>query len=198
MAVPSPSPPGSGAKAELRAELRARRRAYAASLAPDTRGALEAALAAVLAPLLPGARVVAAYQPMKDEISPLPLLDRARAMGLETGLPAFADRDARMTFRAGAATEAGPWGLLQPPLANPPMVPDLILVPLVGCDPAGNRIGMGQGHYDRALEGLRANARLVGVGWDFQLIDTQITADPWDQRLDAFASPAGLKEFARA
>jgi 5-formyltetrahydrofolate cyclo-ligase len=54
---------------------------------------------------------------------------------------------------------------------------------------------MGQGHYDRALGGLRQNARLVGVGWDFQLLEQGLAPDPWDQPLDAFVSPAGLKEF---
>lgn len=193
MVVPSPSSPPD--KAALRAELRARRRTYAASLAPDTRGALEQALAAALDPLLFAASIVAAYQPMKDEMSPLGALARAKALGKATALPAFAARDSRMTFRSGDAVEPGPWGLLQPPLSSPPVEPDLILVPLVACDPLGNRIGMGQGHYDRALEGLRAKARLVGIGWDFQLLDVRITADPWDQKLDAFASPAGIREF---
>lgn len=196
MVVPSPSPPPAD-KAALRAELRARRREFAASLAPDTRKALEAELTAALEPLLFGASVVAAYQPMKDEISPLGALARAQAMGKETALPAFAARDSRMTFRSGEASEPGPWGLLQPPLTAPPRQPDLVLLPLVACDRAGNRIGMGQGHYDRALEGLRPTARLIGIGWDFQLLEVAIPADPWDQRLDAFASPAGLKEFAR-
>jgi 5-formyltetrahydrofolate cyclo-ligase len=196
MVVPSTSSaPPAGDKARLRAELRARRRDFAASLAPETRIALEEALAAVLEPLLFAARVVAAYQPMKDEISPLGALARARALGKQTALPAFAARDSRMTFRGGEASQAGPWGLLQPPLTAPPLQPDLILIPLVGCDGNGNRIGMGQGHYDRALEGLRESARLVGIGWDFQLLDEAISADPWDQRLDAFASPAGLREF---
>jgi 5-formyltetrahydrofolate cyclo-ligase len=189
-----PSTPSPADKAALRAELRARRREYAASLAPATRKALEANLTAALDPLLLAASVVAAYQPMKDEISPLGALSRAQAMGKKTALPAFAARDSRMTFRGGEASEAGPWGLLQPPLSEPPLQPDLILIPLVGCDRQGNRIGMGQGHYDRALEGLRATARLVGIGWDFQLLDIAFHADPWDQRLDAFASPAGLKE----
>lgn len=195
MVVPSPSSPAD--KASLRADLRARRRDYAERLAPATRAALEAELARILEPLLFAARIVAAYQPMKHEISPLPALERARALGKQTALPAFAERDSRMTFRGGEAFELGPWGLLQPPLSSPPLVPDLILVPLVGCDSAGNRIGMGQGHYDRALAGLRANARLVGLGWDLQLLDDAIEADPWDQPLDAFASPRGLKEFHR-
>ncbi|UUR09086.1 5-formyltetrahydrofolate cyclo-ligase [Sphingomonas glaciei] len=194
MVVPSTSPPLAD-KVARRAALRARRRDYAASLAPDTRKALEEALSAALEPLLFAARIVAAYQPMKDEISPLGVLFRAQALGKSTALPAFAERDSRMTFRSGDAIEAGPWGLLQPPLSAPPVQPDLILIPLVGCDRSGNRIGMGQGHYDRALEGLRNNARLVGIGWDFQLLDEPVGADPWDQRLDAFASPAGITEF---
>lgn len=196
MVVPSPS--SLADKSSLRAELRARRHAYASSLDPETRKALEEQLVAALEPWLFAAQVVAAYQPMKDEISPLAALVRARVMGKQTALPAFAERDSRMTFRAGEASEAGPWGLLQPPLSAPPLQPDLILIPLVGCDRQGNRIGMGQGHYDRALEGLRATAKLIGIGWEFQLLDENIAADPWDQRLDAFASPAGVMEFASA
>lgn len=190
-----PSPPFLADKKALRAALREERRSYAASLAAQTRRSLEEALTAALEPLLFAARVIAAYQPMKEEISPLGALERARALGKETALPAFAARDARMTFRTGEAREIGPWGLLQPPLSSPPVDPDLVLIPLVACDRHGNRIGMGQGHYDRALEGLRQKARLVGIGWDFQLIDREIASDHWDQPLDAFASPAGLTEF---
>ncbi len=194
MVVPSPS---SSHKNDLRAELRARRRAYAASLTPETRMALEAELARWLEPLLFAARTVAAYQPMKEEPSPLPALARAAELGKTTALPAFAERDSRMTFRSGPASDAGPWGLLQPSPDQPPVAPDLVLVPLVGCDPVGNRIGMGQGHYDRALANLSPGARLVGIGWDFQLLPELLEPDPWDQPLHAFVSPAGLSEFRR-
>lgn len=193
MVVPSPSL--SGNKEVLRQALRDKRRDYARSLSPETRAALEADLVEHLGPLLFAAQTVAGYQPMKEEISPLGALVRARALGKEIALPAFAARDSRMTFRGGEPTEAGPWGLLQPPLTSPPLQPDLILVPLIACDPGGNRIGMGKGHYDRALDGLRANARLVGIGWEFQLLNHRVEADPWDQPLHAFASPACLKEF---
>jgi 5-formyltetrahydrofolate cyclo-ligase len=118
-------------------------------------------------------------------------------MGKQTAFPAFVARDSRMTFRGGEASEPGPWGLLQPPLDQRPLVPDLVLIPLVACDSQGNRIGMGKGHYDRALAALRPNARLVGLGWEEQLLQQSFEADLWDQPLDAFASPAGLTEFAR-
>ncbi len=191
--VPSPIPPD---KVRLRAEMRARRRLYAASLAADTRAALEEALAAAISPLFATAGTIAAYAPMKDEISALPALDHARADGLTIAFPYFVDRDARMVFRAGQADDSGPWDILQPAAAAPIVSPDLILMPLVAIDPAGNRIGMGKGHYDRALPGLRkAGARLIGVGWEFQRLDHALAPDAWDVALDGFASPAGLEMF---
>ena len=75
--------------------------------------------------------------------------------------------------------------------------PDLILVPLLAVDRKGMRLGQGGGHYDRALPALKAKgARVIGVGWAMQLLDTLLVADPWDVPLDAFASPDGLVEFA--
>lgn len=47
---------------------------------------------------------------------------------------------------------------------------DLILVPGVAFDKQCNRLGRGGGYYDRFLEHQRT-ATLVGVGYDFQLVD---------------------------
>ena len=183
-------------KSRIRAAMRDRRRAFAASLDPDTRAALEDGLAEALAPLFATAAIVAAYHPMKDEISPLGAIKRAAAAGLTTAFPFFVDRDSRMTFRTGTPVDPGPWGILQPQADAAIVSPDLILMPLVAIDEAGNRIGMGKGHYDRALPGLRdAGARLIGVGWEFQRLDERLAPDPWDVRLDGFASPAGLEMF---
>lgn len=183
-------------KNEQRAALRQRRRDYAASLDRATRGALEASLADALEPLFATAGIVAAYAPMKDEISPLPAMTRASCDHLTLAFPFFVDRDSRMTFRTGAPVDPGPWGILQPAPDAAIVTPDLVLMPLVGVDGAGNRIGMGKGHYDRALPGLRAaGTRLIGCGWSFQRLDTALTPDPWDIPLDGFASPDGLEMF---
>jgi len=193
--VPSPFPHAEE-KAELRRVMRRRRRDYAASLVQSTREQLEADLARALDPLLFACRTVAAYFPMKDEVSCLPALERAAAAGKTTALPFFADRDSRMTFRAGKAVDPGPWGILQPGNEAPIVAPDLLLIPLIAMDHAGNRVGMGKGHYDRALPGLREHgARLIGVGWPFQLVEQPLAPDPWDVPLDGFASPDGLMDF---
>jgi 5-formyltetrahydrofolate cyclo-ligase len=187
MAVPSPP-----SKPLLRSEALERRRSYARSLGAETRADLEGKLAQIVLPHLLGARIVAGYHPMKAEISPYPILDLLEH-GQVAALPWFGGRDARMTFRAAPAVDAGPWGVLQPAADSDPLTPDVVLVPLVLADRQGNRIGHGKGHYDRALAHLReggAAVRAIGIGWEFQITDDVMTADPWDIPLDAIATPA--------
>ena len=189
MAVPSPSPATS--KHELRAEGLRRRRGFARSLTPALRGELEEALARLVLPHLIAARVVAAYHPLRDEISPDAILAGLGA-GQRAALPWFADRDARMLWREAPAAEPSPWGVLQPPAEAAALAPDVVLVPLVLADRQGTRIGHGKGHYDRALSYLREGGGpvfTIGLGWADQIVDDPIPADPWDMRLDAIATP---------
>lgn len=73
---------------------------------------------------------------------------------------------------------------------------DLVLVPLLGFDRKGNRLGFGGGYYDRSFEFLREQARparplLVGVAYGFQELDTIETA-AWDIALDYVATDREL------
>jgi 5-formyltetrahydrofolate cyclo-ligase len=187
MAVPSPFP---GPKAALRAEGLARRRDFARSLARELRAELERKLADIVLPHLIEAKIVAAYHPLKDEISPYSIIERLGA-GQRAALPWFLDRDARMLFREAPATAPSPWGVLQPPASAKALAPDLVLVPLVAADRRGTRIGHGKGHYDRALAHLREGGTVftIGLAWDSQILDGPIPADPWDMKLDAIATP---------
>jgi 5-formyltetrahydrofolate cyclo-ligase len=187
MVVPSPSPAG---KPELRAQALERRRAYARSLAPEMRAELELKLAGIVLPRLVTARIVAGYHPLKDEISPHAVLERL-GPGQRAVLPWFLDRDARMIFREAPATEPSPWGVLQPSAEAEALAPDVVLVPLVAADRSGTRIGHGKGHYDRALAHLREGGAVftIGLGWEEQILDDPIPADPWDVPLDAIATP---------
>jgi len=186
MAVPSPPPD----KKALRAEGLRRRRDFARSLAPQARADREAELARLVLPHLIEARIVAAYHPLKDEISPYPILERL-GTGQRWALPWFARHDETMIWRAGEASEPSPWGVLQPSSAAPPVMPDVVIVPLVYADRHGTRIGHGQGHYDRALSHLREAGPVlaIGIGWESQISETALPRDPWDVPLDAIATP---------
>ncbi|HEX8571524.1 MAG TPA: 5-formyltetrahydrofolate cyclo-ligase [Allosphingosinicella sp.] len=187
MVVPSPSPCD---KPALRREALERRRGYARSLAPGVRAELEAKLAQIVLPRLIAARIVAGYHPLKDEISPYPVL-AGLGEGQRAALPWFLDRDSRMLFREAPAVEPSPWGVLQPSGAAEALAPDVVLVPLVAADRHGSRIGHGKGHYDRALSHLREGGDVLAVGlaWEHQILDDPIPADPWDMPLDAIATP---------
>jgi 5-formyltetrahydrofolate cyclo-ligase len=191
MAVPSL--PLSADKIALRRMARTQRRTFVDTLDPNERARLEAQLAQHLAPVLQQARLVGAYAPLPDEISPLPAVAIAREHGATVAFPTFSDHQAPFRFIAGEPLESGPFGILQPPMDGQEIRPDLILVPLVGIDAKGNRLGQGKGHYDRVLPDLKRNGSLlVGVGWEFQRLGQELEPDAWDVAMDAFASPAGL------
>jgi 5-formyltetrahydrofolate cyclo-ligase len=177
-------------KARLRAEALAARRDYARSLTPELRAELEQSLTGIVLPHLITGKVIAFYHPLKDEISPYPILERL-GPGQRAVLPWFLDRDARMLWRAAPAVEPSPWGVLQPAASAEALAPDIVVLPLVAADRRGRRIGHGKGHYDRALAHLREAGPVfaIGIGWKPQLLDVDIAADPWDMPLDAIATP---------
>lgn len=205
MVVPSPpfeSGPesifGPAIKDRLRKAALESRKALFRALSDADRARLEQKLAERLTAILAGARVVAGYAPMGSEISPLLAMEEARAVGSIVAFPAFDHPSKPFRFRAGDPVEPGPFGMMQPGARAPVVEPDLILVPLVAIDMKGTRLGRGKGHYDAALARLRkGGAKLVGVGWDAQLIDSSIPADEWDIPLDGFVSPGEVRWFDR-
>ncbi len=194
--VPSPFLPLS--KETLRQAAFEARKAYVRTLSDADRAMLEGALAEVLRPLAHDARVIGGYSPLGSELSPMRALEAAAAAGATIAFPCFANPAKPFRFRAGPCDLPGPFGLLQPAVDEPEVVPDLVLVPLVAVDHRGARLGRGKGHYDRALARLkRSKARLVGIGWPIQRLADTIPADDWDVPLDAFASPDGVEWFGQ-
>lgn len=206
MVVPSPPFDSSQPRPDLeplskeslrRAALDARK-AYVRTLSDAARARLEQKLAQNLTSLFAGVSVVAGYHPLGSEISPLPAMEEARAVGAIVAFPCFANPAKPFRFLAGDPLEPGPFGIMQPAKRHPPVEPDLVLVPLIAVDGSGTRLGRGKGHYDRALVRLKKNgARLIGVGWAMQRLTDTIPADEWDVPLDGFASPEGLELFRR-
>lgn len=80
---------------------------------------------------------------------------------------------------------------------------DLILAPLVGFDAEGNRMGMGGGYYDRALQHLRSKSakgrsiikpRFVGVAHAVQKV-AKLERQQWDIPLHAIVTEQELSYF---
>jgi len=77
---------------------------------------------------------------------------------------------------------------------------DIILMPLVGFDSEGNRLGMGGGYYDRSLsESLHPGNTWqrpvrVGVAYSWQQVE-RIPNEKWDIPLDAVVTERGVSWF---
>jgi len=67
--------------------------------------------------------------------------------------------------------------------------PVFAIVPGVGFDLLGVRLGRGAGFYDRALAALRqaGSVRAVGVAFECQIVP-ELPHDPWDQGVDIVVS----------
>ncbi|NQY96325.1 MAG: 5-formyltetrahydrofolate cyclo-ligase [Henriciella sp.] len=130
---------------------------------------------------------VAVYLPIGSEIDPRPLIRKLTTAGADLALPCVLD-DGSMIYRAyksGDMLEQRPFGLLEPNSEVSEVQPTLVLAPLLAFDRKGNRLGYGKGHYDRALERLRANGRVFVCGLAFmgQEVD-EVPAEPHDIPLD--------------
>ncbi|MDE2340639.1 MAG: 5-formyltetrahydrofolate cyclo-ligase [Alphaproteobacteria bacterium] len=123
---------------------------------------------------------VAAYLAMGSEPDVMPLVAKAKSLALPR-----INADNRMDFiRWQPDDPLDIWrGIAQPRDGAERVAPDLVLVPLVGFDRRGNRLGQGGGHYDRTLARLPTTRR-IGIGWSIQEIAV-LPAEPHDIRLDA-------------
>ena len=93
-------------------------------------------------------------------------------------------------YRPGEKLVANRFGIPEPPHRRGNTLSakqlDVIFLPLVGFDAAGNRLGMGGGFYDRTLSQLPARNRplLAGLAHDVQRVD-KLPVQRWDIPLDA-------------
>jgi 5-formyltetrahydrofolate cyclo-ligase len=192
-------------KASLRAKLKARR-AEAARANDGANGAAIAALAAdrflTAIPVEVG-QVVAGYWPMGDELDPRPLLAQLQRKGAMIVLPAVQSGSRLLQFRLcddlANLPPAGAYGIPAPAATATPLVPDILLVPLVGFDGAGHRLGMGGGYYDATLEGLRAvvDKKILAVGYAFAVQQVaELPHAAHDERLDWAVTERGAVRFA--
>ncbi len=190
-------------KSGLRKQLRAARRALSASA--HRLGSRAAGKAVAALPMFRAGKRVALYLPFDFETDTAGLIAAARRRGVLLFAPIIVDRrHGRMRFyplRGG--TRRGLFGIAVPSRRGRPLSAqwmDLIVVPLVGVDREGRRLGMGGGFYDRALGFRRRRSRwagphLVGLAFDSQRTPSSF-AEPWDVRLDSLATESGLHHFS--
>lgn len=191
-------------KSALRRQLKAARNA----VDPQARrqAARAAARLALRAGILLRARRIGFYLPQRGEFDVRPLMNQALWMGRTACLPVLPARGRVMRFGRlldGVRMAPNRYGIPEPRDVRPLRARqlDLLLMPLVGFDLAGRRLGMGGGYYDATLAFMRhrrhwRKPRLVGVAYECQRVET-LPDDPWDMPLDAVLTEKHLYRFDR-
>jgi 5-formyltetrahydrofolate cyclo-ligase len=92
----------------------------------------------------------------------------------------------------------GTYGILEPPIANPTLTTaDLILVPCVGCDRQGYRLGYGGGFYDRLFADPNWQQTVtIGITFAFAQV-AELPIEPWDRKLQWLCTEIGLQVCQR-
>jgi 5-formyltetrahydrofolate cyclo-ligase len=185
-------------KAALRRQALARRDALPAAVRVQAAEAIAARGFPVA--VAPGA-IVAGFMPMKSEINPLPLMRKLAAAGARLALPVVAGKGQPLIMRAwdfGAPLAAGVWDIREPPPSAPAVAPDILIVPLLAFDRAGQRIGYGAGYYDMTIAALRARKEVLAIGLAFA--EQEIAAVPAtasDAPLDLVLTEREVIDFRR-
>ena len=169
--------------ARFRKAERARLYALRKSDGIEARAAMSEALSRALDAEIgdPAGLRIAAYWPIRGEIDLRGWMASVVRRGGLPALPVVVARGAPVKFHAwrpGDAMRRGDWNIPVPATVEV-VVPDVVVVPLLGVDGARFRLGNGGGYYDRTLARLPAGRRIIGVGQGFARMQT-IRPMPWD------------------
>lgn len=148
--------------------------------------------------LLAKARTILAYTCFRQEPDVMPLLTEL-VQGEEDGvydrlfaLPRCKGKSIiwhQWHPHQAAPLVTGAYGILEPDASWPTLTPNhlsepaVLLIPAVGCDRHGYRIGYGAGFYDRLLsQPAWSTVTTIGIIFEFAYLE-QLPRDPWDQPL---------------
>jgi len=186
---------------EGKQELRRRLRAARAALGADRRAAASALVARHLdaLPELAAARSPLAYAATPGEVDLDPWLRARLARGDALWLP-WVEGPVLRLGRVTDLDELAPgWRGLREPRHAPgdpgadPAVVDAAVVPGVGFDAEGGRLGQGGGHVDRLLARLRPGTPVVGVAFAVQVVPPPgVAREPHDRPVDVVVTEDGV------
>ena len=126
-------------------------------------------------------------------------VDRWRAMGATTALPVVTSRAAPLEFRAfrpGTRMRKGVFGLPIPQRTSA-VIPEALLIPMVGFDARGYRLGHGGGYFDRTLAALAPPPLKIGIAFELSRMAT-IRPQAHDIPMDFVVTEAGIHAVTSA
>jgi 5,10-methenyltetrahydrofolate synthetase len=143
--------------------------------------------------ILPANAVLAFCWPYEGEIDVRFAIRTLRDRGIVAALPAVAAKNEPLEFRAwwpGVEMKAGALGIPVPQHTER-VTPAAALVPVVGFDEQGYRLGYGGGYFDRTLARRAVKPITIGVGFELSRLPT-IYPQPFDIAMDMIVTERGI------
>jgi 5-formyltetrahydrofolate cyclo-ligase len=172
-------------KDSLRAQIRAQRCQMDSSWRDRASRTIVARLEAL--PVFQRSRRIQTYVALRPEVDTHALIRRLLRAGKQVAVPRVeSGRELQQyLIKDFSELQVGTFGILEPP-SDPsrrvmPAQFDLVLVPGLAFDRAGNRLGAGKGYYDRFLAGIKAPK--IALAFASQIVE-QVPIEPHDQRVD--------------
>lgn len=139
---------------------------------------------------------ISVFIPIKkfNEIDTWHYLDKVKANFF---LPVVKNKTLKhIKYENKAQLKLSDWGILEPTFGDEvdPSIFDFVIVPLLGFDKLGNRIGYGAGFYDGFLKDCNPNCKFIGVSF-FEAEETHFPTYPTDIPLDFCITPNQIYKF---
>ena len=144
--------------------------------------------------------IVAGYVPARGEADPSPLMERLRKEGYPLSLAGVAVKGQPLHFHLWRDNETmvrGAFSIMEAAPDWPSIIPNVLLIPLLGFDKNGYRLGYGGGYYDRSLDSLRMRSSVLAVGIAFAGQEMVLPHDENDERLDWIVTEKYARQFER-
>ena len=146
------------------------------------------------------ARNVMLFLNFRDEVETTALAEAVLAGGKTLALPRCAPGQVLLTLAVGNLTEdtePGTWGIREPKIGLKQVEPlslDLLVVPGLGFDRRGNRLGYGGGYYDRFLKKIGHLTPRIALAFACQVV-LEIPVEETDERIDLLVTEDGVMRF---
>jgi 5-formyltetrahydrofolate cyclo-ligase len=135
--------------------------------------------------------LIGAYWPFRREYNVVGLFDRLIGQGHAIALPVVLGKGQPLEFRAWTRATPMASGVydIPYPAEGAPVHPSVLIVPVVGFDDTGYRLGYGGGFYDRTLALRDPKPLCIGVGFEIGRLPT-IHPLPHDITMDRIVTEA--------
>ncbi len=139
-------------------------------------------------------KIIGGYYPYNYEVDPIRILEKFEKQKYQISLPKI-KKNYQMDFFRWSTCDPlsiNKYGISEPS-SNKIVYPNVLLVPLVAFDMDLNRIGYGGGFYDRYIDKIKKNKKIITIGlaYSFQKVK-KVPINKYDFKLDHIVTNKGI------